>query len=42
MFKKVLITNRGDQPLISGAEAKPKSLLSVGQTSDFATEVRYV
>ena len=42
MFKKVLIANRGDQPLLSGAAAKPNCVLTVGQASDFATEVLYV
>lgn len=42
MFKKVLIANRGDQPLVSGEAAKPNRLPTEGQAGDFATEVRYV
>jgi hypothetical protein len=42
MFKKVLIANRGDQPLISGAAAKPNCVLTEGQAGYLATEVRYV
>ncbi len=42
MFNKVLIANRGDQPLESGAAAKPKSLLPEGCAGDFATEEAYV
>jgi hypothetical protein len=42
MFKKVLIANRGDQPLVSGAAAKSNCLSTEGQAGDFATEVRYV
>ena len=42
MFKKVLIANRGDQPLKSGAAAKPNRLLTAGLAGDFATEAHYV
>jgi len=42
MFTKVLIANRGDQPLIGGAAAQPNCLSTAGQAGDFATEVLYV
>ncbi|WP_256365540.1 hypothetical protein [Methylovorus sp. MM2] len=42
MFNKVLIANRGDQPSLDGAAAKPKSLLVEDHAGDFAAEVQYV
>ncbi|BCM24616.1 hypothetical protein ZMTM_08750 [Methyloradius palustris] len=35
MFKNVLIANRGDQPLISGAAAKPNCMRVEDLAGDF-------
>ena len=42
MFTKVLIANRGDQPLSSGTAAQPNCMLVEDQAGDFTAEVRYV
>ena len=42
MFNKVLIANRGDQPLLSGEEAKPKCMLIADQAGYFTAEVHDV
>jgi hypothetical protein len=42
MFTKVLIANRGDQSLLSGAAAKPNCMSVEDQAGDFTAEVRYV
>ena len=42
MFTKVLIANRGDQPPLGGAAAKPNCMLVEDQASYFAAEVQHV
>ena len=42
MFEKILIANRGDQPLKSGAAAKPNRIALVGRKGDFDVETRHV
>jgi len=42
MFKKVLIANRGDQPSLDGAAAKPNCMQVGDRAGDFTAEVRYV
>lgn len=39
MFSKVLIANRGDQPPLGGAAAKPNRLVAESHAGGFDTEV---
>lgn len=38
MFEKILIANRGDQPLLSGAAAKPNCTAAEGCEGGFTAE----
>jgi len=42
MFEKILIANRGDQPPVGGAAAKPNCAASESRKSDFTAEIYYV
>ena len=42
MFTKVLVANRGDQPSLDGAAAKPNCVLPEGKAGEFVAEECYV
>jgi hypothetical protein len=42
MYDKVLIASWGDQPLPSGAAAKPNRLVAKNHAGGFATEAAHV
>jgi hypothetical protein len=42
MFEKVLIANRGDQPPMGGAAAKPNRRAAAGRQGDFIAETTHV
>jgi len=42
MFEKILIANRGDQPLESGAAAKPNCVAAESRKGCFTAEKRNV
>jgi hypothetical protein len=42
MFEKILIANRGDQPLTGGAAAQPNCAAAESRESYFTAETNYV
>lgn len=42
MYEKILIANRGDQPPVGGAAAKPNRVAGAGRVCNLTTEITHV